>query len=64
MNSEISNGLSHLMSIVEHLDPVWTQAFLRRTRFLDSDFEEDVLAVISKHNESVTPVSQIKTSTP
>ncbi|KZV73701.1 hypothetical protein PENSPDRAFT_602548 [Peniophora sp. CONT] len=44
---EISNLLSHLLSVVEHLEPVWSRAFLRRTRFLDADFQGDVLAVIS-----------------
>ncbi|KAJ7172199.1 hypothetical protein C8R46DRAFT_893839 [Mycena filopes] len=44
---EISYSLSHLMSVVEHMEPSWTRAFLRRTRFLDSDFQGDVLAVIS-----------------
>lgn len=40
------------MSVVEHLEPAWSRAFLLRTRFLDSDFQGDVLAVISKvhHN--------------
>jgi hypothetical protein len=36
------------MSVLQHLDPAWTRAFLRRTRFLDPDFQGDVLAVISK----------------
>ncbi|KAF7322547.1 hypothetical protein HMN09_00033200 [Mycena chlorophos] len=36
-----------VMSVVEHMDPAWSRAFLRRTRFLDSDFQGDVLAVIS-----------------
>ncbi len=35
------------MSVVEHLEPAWRRAFLRRTRFLDADFQGDVLAVIS-----------------
>ncbi|KAI0344331.1 hypothetical protein BDW22DRAFT_1355705 [Trametopsis cervina] len=39
--------LSHLMSVVEHLEPAWRRAFLRRTRFTDADFQGDVLAVIS-----------------
>ncbi|KAF4607640.1 hypothetical protein EYR38_001713 [Pleurotus pulmonarius] len=43
----IAYSLSHLMSVVEHMEPAWTRAFLRRTRFLDSDFQGDVLAVIS-----------------
>jgi hypothetical protein len=36
------------MSAVEQLQPAWADAFLRRTRFLDSDFQGDVLAVLSK----------------
>ena len=35
------------MSVVEHLEPAWSRAFLLRTRFLDADFQGDVLAVIS-----------------
>ncbi|KAF8211930.1 hypothetical protein K438DRAFT_1805637 [Mycena galopus ATCC 62051] len=44
---ELAYSLSHLLSIVENMDPSWTRAFLRRTRLLDSDFQGDVLAVIS-----------------
>ncbi|KAI0070007.1 hypothetical protein K474DRAFT_1609486 [Panus rudis PR-1116 ss-1] len=44
---QIAYLLSHLMSVVEHLEPAWARAFLRRTRFLDSDFQGDVLAVIT-----------------
>lgn len=39
--------LSHLLLIVERMDPGWCRAFLRRTRLLESDFQGDVLAVIS-----------------
>lgn len=39
--------LSHLLSVIEELEPIWVQAFLKRTRLLDPDFEGDVLAVIS-----------------
>lgn len=46
---DIAYLLSHLMSVVEHLEPAWCRAFLRRTRFLDADFQGDVLAVISTH---------------
>jgi len=46
-SSEIAYLLSHLMSVLQHLEPAWTRAFLRRTRFLDPDFQGDVLAVIS-----------------
>ncbi len=46
--SEIAYLLSHLMSVLQHLEPAWTRAFLRRTRFLDPEFQGDVLAVISK----------------
>ncbi|KAJ7074308.1 hypothetical protein C8F01DRAFT_17417 [Mycena amicta] len=44
---QLAYSLSHLMSVVEHMEPAWTRTFLRRTRFLDSDFQGDVLAVIS-----------------
>ncbi|KAI0716122.1 hypothetical protein C8T65DRAFT_738161 [Cerioporus squamosus] len=44
---QIAYLLSHLMSVAEHLEPAWSRAFLRRTRFLDADFQGDVLAVIS-----------------
>ncbi|KAF7338076.1 hypothetical protein MVEN_02032100 [Mycena venus] len=44
---QLAYSLSHLFSIIEHMDPSWTRAFLRRTRLLDSDFQGDVLAVIS-----------------
>ncbi|KAH9947336.1 hypothetical protein B0H21DRAFT_338716 [Amylocystis lapponica] len=47
LQMQIAFFLSHLMSVVEHLEPAWSRAFLRRTRFLDSDFQGDVLAVIS-----------------
>lgn len=36
------------MSVIEHLDPAWTRALLKRTRFIDSDFQGDTLAVISE----------------
>ncbi|EPS93995.1 hypothetical protein FOMPIDRAFT_156436 [Fomitopsis schrenkii] len=54
--------LSHLMSVVEHLDPAWSRAFLRRTRLLDADFQGDVLAVISMISTSLrtgTPLPQV-----
>ncbi|KAJ6525711.1 hypothetical protein B0H19DRAFT_1223853 [Mycena capillaripes] len=44
---QLAYSLSHLMSVVEHMESSWTRAFLRRTRFLDADFQGDVLAVIS-----------------
>ncbi|KAH8105763.1 hypothetical protein DFH11DRAFT_1278514 [Phellopilus nigrolimitatus] len=44
---EIAYLLSHLRSITEHLELSWSQAFLKRTRFLEPDFQGDVLAVIS-----------------
>ncbi|PCH32963.1 hypothetical protein WOLCODRAFT_141429 [Wolfiporia cocos MD-104 SS10] len=47
LQMEIAFHLSHLMSVVEKLEPAWSRAFLRRTRFLDADFQGDVLAVIS-----------------
>ena len=56
-SSEIAYLLSHLMSVVERLEPAWRRAFLRRTRFMDADFQGDVLAVISTFLLlTVTPV--------
>ncbi len=52
IHSEIAYLLSHLMSVLQHLEPAWTRAFLRRTRFLDPDFQGDVLAVISKRTSN------------
>jgi hypothetical protein len=51
-SSEIAYLLSHLMSVLQRLEPAWTRAFLRRTRFLDPDFQGDVLAVISELSTS------------
>lgn len=39
--------LAQLLSVIEHLDDRWTLAFLKRTRFLDSEFLADLLASIS-----------------
>ncbi|KAF8431956.1 hypothetical protein L210DRAFT_3650787 [Boletus edulis BED1] len=44
---QILNLLSHLTSVLEHMEPAWAHAFLKRTRLSDADFEGDVLAVIS-----------------
>ncbi|KAI0041545.1 hypothetical protein FA95DRAFT_1548599 [Auriscalpium vulgare] len=59
---EIAYLLSHLMSVIEHLEPAWSRAFLRRTRLIDSDFQGDVLAVISMISTSLRtggPLPQI-----
>ncbi|KAI0292339.1 hypothetical protein B0F90DRAFT_1811958 [Multifurca ochricompacta] len=59
---EIAYLLSHLMSVVQHLEPAWTRAFLRRTRFLDPDFQGDVLGVISMISTALrtgTPLPQV-----
>ena len=44
--SSISYALSNLLSVLEQLEPSWALAFLRRTRFMDPDFQGDVLAVM------------------
>ncbi|TDL16189.1 hypothetical protein BD410DRAFT_755679 [Rickenella mellea] len=44
---EIAYLLSHMKSVINHLEPAWGKAFLLRTRFLESDFQGDTLAVIS-----------------
>ena len=41
--------LSCLTSVVVQLEPAWSRAFLRRCRFLDSEFQGELLAVISKY---------------
>jgi hypothetical protein len=54
--------LSHLMSAVEQLEPSWSRAFLRRTRFLDPDFQGAVFAVMSMINTALRtgqPLPQI-----
>ncbi|PPQ64930.1 hypothetical protein CVT26_015650 [Gymnopilus dilepis] len=58
----ITYSLTHLMSVLEHMDPAWSRAFLRRTRFMDPDFQGDVLAVISMMTFALrngTPLPQI-----
>ena len=50
------------MSVIKHMDPAWTRAFLRRTRLVDSDFQGDLLAVISLISTALrtgTPLPQI-----
>ena len=45
---KIANHLSYLMAVVAQFEPAWSQAFLRRCRFLDSEFQGETLAVISE----------------
>lgn len=40
--------LSHLRSVEEHLEPQWARAFLRRTRFMEPEFQGDILSVFCK----------------
>lgn len=59
---EIAYLLSHLRSVEEHLDPEWARAFLRRTRFMESDFQGDILSVICMISIALrtgTPLPQI-----
>ncbi|KAL1753824.1 hypothetical protein FB107DRAFT_264038 [Schizophyllum commune] len=59
---QLAYSLSHLMSVIKHMDPAWTRAFLRRTRLVDSDFQGDLLAVISLISTALrtgTPLPQI-----
>ncbi|KAJ3517352.1 hypothetical protein NLJ89_g569 [Agrocybe chaxingu] len=60
----ISYSLSHLMSIIEHLEPSWSRAFLRRTRFMDPDFQGDILAVIAMISSSLRNGSPLPQITP
>ncbi|KAF4612524.1 hypothetical protein D9613_012759 [Agrocybe pediades] len=58
----ISYSLSHLMSVIEHLEPAWSRAFLKRTRFMDPGFQGEVLAVVSMISFSLrtgNPLPQI-----
>jgi len=62
---EISYLLSHLRSALEQLEPTWRKAFLRRTRFLESDFQGDVLAVLNMVSTALrlgSPLPQITPS--
>ncbi|KAG1727012.1 hypothetical protein EDB19DRAFT_1914374 [Suillus lakei] len=61
---QIAYQLCHLMSIVHHLEPAWAHAFLRRTRMLDSDFQGDVLAVISLISNALRTGSPLPQITP
>ncbi len=45
------------MSVIEHLEPAWTRALLKRTRFVDPDFQGDTLAVISEDYHPQKPDS-------
>ncbi|KAL1742869.1 hypothetical protein HDZ31DRAFT_42289 [Schizophyllum fasciatum] len=59
---QLAYSLSHLMSVIKHMDPAWTRAFLRRTRLVDSDFQGDLLAVITLISTALrtgTPLPQI-----
>ncbi|GLB35374.1 putative ER transporter, 6TM, N-terminal [Lyophyllum shimeji] len=44
---QITYNLSHLMAVYTYLEPAWARALLRRTKFLDTDFQGDILAVIT-----------------
>ncbi|EDQ99398.1 uncharacterized protein LACBIDRAFT_316563 [Laccaria bicolor S238N-H82] len=60
----ITYSLSHLMSVVKHLDSNWTRAFLRRTRLTDSDFQGDVLAVLTMISTALRTGSPLPQITP
>ena len=54
---KIAYHLSFLMSVVVQFKPAWSRAFLRRCRFLDSEFQGEMLAVISELlSRGVSPV--------
>lgn len=40
------------MAVVSQLEPAWSRAFMRRCRFLDSEFQGELLAVISEYHKS------------
>jgi len=56
-SSDIGYFLSHFLSVIEQLEPNWSKAFLRRTRFVDAEFLGDVLAVISKSSPTFIIIS-------
>ncbi|KAH7888067.1 hypothetical protein F5I97DRAFT_1806524 [Phlebopus sp. FC_14] len=61
---QIAYLLSHLMSVIDRLEPAWAQAFLKRTRMLDADFQGDVLAVISLISSSLRTGQPLPQVTP
>ncbi|KAJ7286108.1 hypothetical protein C8J57DRAFT_1431688 [Mycena rebaudengoi] len=64
LQMQIAYSLSHMLSIISHMEPAWTRAFLRRTRLLDSDFQGDVLAVISMISTALRTGSALPQITP
>ncbi|KAJ3862063.1 hypothetical protein EV359DRAFT_45947 [Lentinula novae-zelandiae] len=64
LQMQISYSLSHLLSVIEHLEPAWTRALLSRTRFSDPNFQGDVLAVISMISTSLRTGSPLPQITP
>lgn len=62
IQTEISYLLSHLLSVLENMEPTWSLAFLSRSRFLDPEFQGDLLAIISMVSYALrmgTPLPQI-----
>jgi len=47
LQMDLAHYLTHFLLVVDRLEPRWTSVFLRRTRFVDSAFLGDVLAVIT-----------------
>jgi hypothetical protein len=50
------------MSVIEHLEPAWTKAFLKRTRLMEPSIQGDVLAVITMLSNALrngAPLPQI-----
>ncbi|KAG1817351.1 hypothetical protein EV424DRAFT_1324468 [Suillus variegatus] len=64
IQTQIAYELCYLMSVVHDLEPAWAHAFLRRTRMLDSDFQGDVLAVISLVSNALHTGSPLPQITP
>lgn len=44
---QLTYSLSHMMAVYTYLEPAWARALLRRTKFLDTDFQGDILAVMT-----------------
>ncbi|KAG6811615.1 hypothetical protein H0H92_006630 [Tricholoma furcatifolium] len=61
---QIAYYLSHLMSVFKHLEPAWARALLRRTRLSDTDFQGDILAVMTMVSTSLRSGSALPQISP
>ncbi|KAF8067019.1 hypothetical protein FPV67DRAFT_1769133 [Lyophyllum atratum] len=61
---QLTYSLSHLMAVYHYLEPAWARALLRRTKFLDTDFQGDILAVITMISTALRAGSPLPQITP